>query len=405
MTLLDRVRGTAQSFSSLGDPVYWGLVVGGLLTQGRDTVRQNLLAELTILVVQVAALKMTSTRRVPALVLSVFTELVACATGIAPNVGIGAVVVCAANVYQRGERRRVRVVVAGADASASVFVVIAVIAVVPWALHWPAGPILGGAARARSPWETGLLLLFAIGLRANWNFVDTLVRGASQRAAEAEAAKDIAVAEERARIARELHDVVAHQMSVVVAQAQGAEAVVASDPDRARVALHTIAGTSRDALVELRRLLGIIRPDGSEQSGPSEPQPGLSDIEALERSGRAAGLEVQVVVDGPTDGVPPGVALSAYRVAQEALTNAVKHAPGARADVRVTVARGQVTISVVNGPGRRPSAELPGSRAGLAGMRERVDLFGGTLEAGPTPEHGWSVVAVFPTLEAPPRSE
>jgi signal transduction histidine kinase len=194
-------------------------------------------------------------------------------------------------------------------------------------------------------------------------------------------------------------------MSVVVAQAQGAEAVMVSDPDRARVALHTISGTTRDALVELRRLLGIIRPGGTDGAGLPKPQPGLSDIAALESTGRAAGLEVHVEIDGPAAGVLPGVALSAYRVAQEALTNAAKHAPGARADVRVVVGSGQVTISVVNGPGLRPSAELPGSRSGLAGMRERVDLFGGTLDAGPTPEGGWSVVARFPTLEAPPTSE
>jgi signal transduction histidine kinase len=405
MKLAERVREAGESFAGLGDPVYWALGIGLLLTQGRTPVRDNTVAEVAILMVQITALKMKSTRRAPALLLSVVTELVACATGVAPNIGIGAVVVCAANLYRNGEPRRVQVVVAGADVSGAVFGVIAVVSSVPWLLRWPAGAVFEGRARATSPWETALLLLFAIGLRANWNFIDTLVRGASQRAAEAEAAKDKAVAEERSRIARELHDVVAHQMSVVVAQAQGAEAVVGSDPTRARVALQTIAGTTREALVELRRLLGIVRQDRGESDARFDPQPGLIQLQVLAMTGKAAGLDVRIEVTGPFDTVPPAVALSVYRIAQEAITNAAKHAPGSRVDVGATVTGGSVEVSVVNGPGRHRSAGLPGAGAGLAGMRERVELFGGTLVVGPTTEGGWSVVARFPTLDTSPRSE
>ena len=183
-------------------------------------------------------------------------------------------------------------------------------------------------------------------------------------------------------------------MSVVVAQAQGAEAIVTADPPRALAALRTISSTTRDALVELRNLLSVVRHgDGADAV---VPQPALTDADALAASGRAAGLDLHVTVEGDPAVVPAGVSLSAYRVLQEAITNAAKHAAGSRVDARVSVGEGTVAVHVANGPRARSSAALAGSGAGLVGMQERVEMFGGTFTAGPTGEGGWLLRAMFP---------
>jgi signal transduction histidine kinase len=199
-------------------------------------------------------------------------------------------------------------------------------------------------------------------------------------------------AEERARIARELHDVVAHGMSVVALQAVGGRRMLDRNPEQAREAFDTIARVTSDCLEEMRRLLGILRAD--EDRTPLAPQPTLDQVAGLVQLARAAGAVVELTVCGDPRRLPPGVDLSAYRIAQEALTNARKHAPGARVGLRISYEESAVVVEVVDdGPG---CAGRPAPGHGLIGMRERVELFGGTLEAGPRSEGGFGVRARLP---------
>jgi signal transduction histidine kinase len=204
-------------------------------------------------------------------------------------------------------------------------------------------------------------------------------------------------AEERARIARELHDVVAHGMSVVALQAVGGRRVLDTDPGQAREAFDTIERVTKSCLEEMRRLLGIMRAD--DELIPLTPQPTLDQVSGLVEQARAAGAEVAVTVSGRPRHVPPGVDLSAYRIVQEALTNARKHAPGARLDLRIAYDDDSVQVEVVDdGPAQ---AVGPTRGHGLIGMRERVELFGGTLEAGPRSEGGFAVRARLPLGRVP----
>ncbi|PZE68717.1 sensor histidine kinase, partial [Curtobacterium sp. MCBD17_021] len=208
--------------------------------------------------------------------------------------------------------------------------------------------------------------------------------------------------EERARIARELHDVVAHSMSVVHMQAESAPYRVADLPAAARAEFATIAATSRTALREMRQLLGTLRGD---EDAERAPQPGLGDLDALVASTRAAGLSVVLDVDpgtAPGDGigdrsVDPVAQLTAYRVVQEALGNVVRHAPGADTAVTVTRQGSVLRVAVVNAAA--PDAPPPPADDGgygLAGMRSRVAALDGSLDAGPTPDGGFRVVAALP---------
>jgi signal transduction histidine kinase len=199
-----------------------------------------------------------------------------------------------------------------------------------------------------------------------------------------------AAAAERARIARELHDIIAHHLSVVVLHAAGARASGGADP----ATLEEIEHSGRQALNETRRLFGVLR-DPDEESGRA-PQPGISELPALAGRLRAAGLEVSLSIDGEHTALPPAVTVSAYRIVQEALTNVLKHAGPARAEVTVGCTDSAVTIEVTDdGPGN-PVPLAPGGGQGLAGMRERVALFGGELRAGPRPDGGFSVRARLP---------
>jgi signal transduction histidine kinase len=200
-----------------------------------------------------------------------------------------------------------------------------------------------------------------------------------------------AAAAERARIARELHDIIAHHLSVVVLHAAGARASGRADP----ATLEEIENSGRQALTETRRLFGVLRdPDG--ETGRA-PQPGIGELPALAGSLRAAGLEVSLSVDGDHTALPPAVNVSAYRIVQEALTNVLKHAGQARAEVTVGCADSAVIIEVADdGPGK-PAPSAPTGGQGLAGMRERVALFGGDLRAGPRPGGGFAVRARLPT--------
>jgi signal transduction histidine kinase len=207
-----------------------------------------------------------------------------------------------------------------------------------------------------------------------------------------------AVIEERMRIARELHDVVAHHMSVVSVQAGLAGYVFASDPATTRSALNTIAETSRLAQEELRRLLLVLRSGsgGIEQHRSDDAASGLARLDDLARRVRAAGVLVDIVVTGEARPLPAGPDLCAYRVIQESLTNVLKHAGPARVTVALGYGPAELTVRITD-DGRGPAAPAAGSGHGLIGMRERVRLYDGTLTAGPGPEGGFAVTLTLPT--------
>jgi signal transduction histidine kinase len=218
-----------------------------------------------------------------------------------------------------------------------------------------------------------------------------------QRVAAAEleraAATERAAADERARIARELHDVVAHSISVMVVQASGVRRLLAEGQEREREALLSVERIGREALAEMRRMLGVMRPD-EQQPLSLTPQPGLQHLDRLIQQVEQAGLPVHLRVEGPPVDLPAGIDLSAYRIVQEGLTNALKYAQGAHAEVVVRYVDDGVELEVADdGPGAN-GAELDGH--GLAGMRERVALFGGTLDAGPREGGGFVLRAQLP---------
>jgi signal transduction histidine kinase len=215
-------------------------------------------------------------------------------------------------------------------------------------------------------------------------------------ARDREVATREAVVAERGRIARELHDVVAHHMSVMVVQAEAARAVGGRDPGAANEALRQIEASGRTGLAEMRRLLEILK--SQEDGDGREPQPGLAQLGGLIEGMGSTGMLVESEVSGPPRPLPPGVDLSAYRIVQEALTNTLKHAGGPRAHVLVRYEPDAVEVEVVDdGPGP-PPAQANGASAGhgLIGMRERVQLFGGELDAGPRPGGGFRVWARLP---------
>jgi signal transduction histidine kinase len=256
---------------------------------------------------------------------------------------------------------------------------------------------------ASDPW--GEALLGAVVMFVAW-YVGRRVRLREQRAAElqreqAAEARRIVI-EERTRIARELHDVVAHRVSLMTVQAGAAKAVAAQDPEGALRAMGAVEDAGRQALDELRHLLGVLRPE-TDPDGLG-PQPGLADLPRLVEQTRGAGLDVSLDTDGVTAGLPARVDLFAYRIVQEALTNVLKHAgPGARTEVRLGTDRRGVVIEVIDDG--RGAAVLPGTNLddagarghGIVGMRERARLLGGTLDARPRPGGGFSVVAHLPT--------
>jgi signal transduction histidine kinase len=211
------------------------------------------------------------------------------------------------------------------------------------------------------------------------------------RADRLERAHESAVAEERARIARELHDVIAHSVSVMTVQAGAARLLLDDDPERARSSLLSVENTGRQALADMRRLLGILR--SADEGAALTPQPGIDDVPALVEQMRAAGLRAKLSIEGKRTQLAAGVDLTAYRIVQEALTNALKHAGPAPARVAVRYGRERLDVEVVNeGPLRGNGT--PGH--GLIGMRERVALYGGTLSAAPTAEGGFRVHAQLP---------
>ncbi len=235
--------------------------------------------------------------------------------------------------------------------------------------------------------------LVGVNQRTRHAYLSELESRAERLEREADQQARLAVAEERARIAREMHDVVAHHLAVMVALADGAAATLPTAPRRAAGVLTQVSATGRQALGEMRRLLGLLRSD----IGGRAPQPGLDDLDALTDRIRAAGVRVTLTREGLPGPAGPGAGLVVYRIVQEALTNTLKHAgPGASAEVRLRVGPAGADIEVVDDGAGRTARRPGGDRHGLTGMLQRAASYGGWLEAGPRTGPGWRVRAHLP---------
>ncbi len=247
---------------------------------------------------------------------------------------------------------------------------------------------------------TGLVVAAGI-LGRNIRNRRRLLASLQERTARLELERDqqgrLAAAAERARIARELHDVVAHNLTVMIALADGANYTLRDAPDEAQAALETASGTGRRALAEMRRLLGVLRDDGDGPEAGRDPQPGIAEVDRLVEQVRAAGLPVSYRVSPAVRTLPDGIQLTLYRIVQESLTNTLKHAgPSATADVEVSATEHDVRVSIADTgiPPSSASGPVNGSSgSGLKGMRERAAVYSGVVQAGPRPEGGWRVEA------------
>jgi signal transduction histidine kinase len=294
----------------------------------------------------------------------------------------------------------------------SVYLVLLLVSVITHPEELSLGDFVGNVA------IFGIAAVFGDSVRVRRAYTQTLEARAAdlERNQQTEAQK--AVAEERLRIARELHDVVAHAMSVVAVQSGVGAHVIDTDPAEAKRILENVKVTSREALDEMRRLLGVLRQQDADADGPSAapsvpsaggmdgalaPAPGLTGVESLAQGVREAGVPVTVTVTGDRVDVPRGVDLCAFRIVQEALTNVLKHAGPARAEVAVHYRPGSVAV-VVSDDGRGASAgsgKEAGGGHGLLGMRERVAVFGGELTTGPRVGGGFRVAATLPFEREP----
>lgn len=373
------------------------IVVGGVGHDGRAA--RIAVAPIVIGLCLVVALR----RRAPEkmLLLAIAMGVAQLAFGVRPTIANFAMLVITFTVATVGERWASRLALACSLCAAtlsqlrwpeqedmprswaeSLFLV--VVMTVPFVLAW----VLGDSMRTR---------------RA---YFDQLEERAARLEREREAQSKVAVAAERARIARELHDVVAHNVSVMVVQADGAAYVMDAAPDQARQALETISGTGRQALAEMRRLLGVLRTGDAPETGEYVPQPDVEQIEDLIEQVRTAGLAVDFKVEGTPRSLPSGVELTAYRIVQEALTNTRKHGgPDAGASVRLVYFDDGLGL-LVEDDGRGAAHELyedggaDGAGHGMIGMRERVGMVGGTLDAGPRPGGGFRISALLPLKAA-----
>jgi signal transduction histidine kinase len=267
-----------------------------------------------------------------------------------------------------------------------------------------------------SMWDSLLVgsIMFAGPSLIAWVFGDSMryrrayYTNLEDRAARLEAERDaqaqIAAAAERARIARELHDVVAHNVSVMVVQADGASYALGSDPDRARQALAAISATGRQALAEMRRMLGVLRRDEDGTEPGRAPLPGIGHLGELLEQTRATGLAVSFTVEGVPQPLPDGAALAAYRIVQESLTNTRKHGgPRATAEVTLRYLEDALLLRIAD-DGRGAAAASDGAGHGLTGMRERVAVYGGWVQAGPRPSGGYHVAALLPLVAPAPQA-
>ena len=334
-----------------------------------------------VAVVLAGTLPLLLRRRAPLLVFGWVALLffVTAVSGPGPYAG-AAVLVAMYTVAASCARRQL----VAAAAALEVGVVFAVLRVATGA-HWLPGIVFG----------TGLVAAaVAAGLYAatRRDYLEQLQERAVRL--ERERVQEIALsaAAERGRLAREMHDIVAHHLTVMVALSEGAVASAAASPERALEAMRAVSATGRRALSDTRGLLGVLREDAPGGAGPAEPVPALAELDALVRRVREAGLPVTVEVTGAAGDLPAGVQLTVYRLVQEALTNTLKHAgSGASATVRLGFSDDEVRVDVED-DGSGASA-AGGSGRGLTGMRERVQAFGGDVRAGPRAPYGWHVSA------------
>jgi signal transduction histidine kinase len=269
------------------------------------------------------------------------------------------------------------------------------------AVRWPL---------TRSWVETFILLsgsvaasfLLGVNIRHRRNSLSALTDRAEQLERERDQQARIAAAAERTRIAREMHDVVAHSLSVMVTLSEGAALKQAAEPERASMAMRQVSATGHQALDEMRRLLGVLRTEDAPES--RQPQPGMAQIEGLFDQVRATGLAAGLTVTGMPAAMPPGAGLTVYRIVQEALTNTLKHAAGpTRISVAIAYRPDSVTVDAHDDGARRHVRPEPKTAGhGLTGMRERAAVYGGAVSAGPGPAGGWHVHAHLPmTTPAP----
>ncbi|WNM38328.1 histidine kinase [Micromonospora halotolerans] len=278
----------------------------------------------------------------------------------------------------------------------------------PGPAPWWAGALYYGLV-------TGAVWLVGLNVRTRRLYVVSLEERATTLEREREAEARAAVAEERTRIARELHDVVAHSMAVMIVQADGVRFTIDRDPDTAREAAKVVADTGRQALEEMRRLVGVLRepsrpepaaapaaPDAALDAEPAHRRPALIELPDLLDRFRAAGLRITDTATGTPVALPPGLELTVYRVVQESLTNALKHAGvGAAVELRYDWSADAVVVRAVDdGRGRPVVRPAPSGGHGLVGMRERVGVYDGSLAAGPTLGGGWRVEARLPLPSA-----
>jgi signal transduction histidine kinase len=266
-----------------------------------------------------------------------------------------------------------------------------VLGLIPWCLWLIADiPNLDGPASSIVVFTAAVIAVDSIGsrLRALHSLATQTERAEAERARRA-------VLEERTRIARELHDVVAHHMSLIAVRAETAPYRLTGLSESAQAEFSALSEVAREALAEMRRLLGVLRHD---QPAALAPQPQLSDLPALVDAARQAGAPVEFSAPTALGQVPAGVGVCAYRIVQESLSNASQHAPGAPITVSVDTGRGAVLLRVANGPSGHPAPNGTEHRTGhgLTGMHERVALLGGSLTAGPAPDGGFVVSAVLP---------
>jgi signal transduction histidine kinase len=255
--------------------------------------------------------------------------------------------------------------------------------------HWISVGLVAFAGSSLAAWVLGDSMRYRRGYYA------ALEDRAARLERERDAQAQIAAAAERARIARELHDVIAHNVSVMVVQADGASYALDSSPERARQALGAIASTGRTALAEMRRMLGVLRSD--DDTTGVVPLPGIEQLGELLEQTRASGLAVSFTVQGVPGPLPGGLALAAYRIIQESLTNTRKHGgPQASAQVLLRYCEDVMMLQITDDG--RGAAEADGAGHGLTGMRERVALYHGTLHAGPRPGGGYQVTARLPVV-------
>jgi signal transduction histidine kinase len=254
---------------------------------------------------------------------------------------------------------------------------------------------IGIAATDPEGISVGGLAFFLLVFGGTWLF-GRAIRRRRQSERHLERRAEVAVAEERARIARELHDIVAHAISVIVVQARGGRRALADSTEEASASFDAIESTGELALTEMRRLLGMLR--ASDEEIARAPQPSIAHVGELVEQIRATGLPVELSVHGEASELPPGVDVSAYRIIQEALTNALKHAGPARARVLISYEPDELAIEIVDDGAGDTSPTVGGH--GVIGMRERVSVFGGDLAAGPRPEGGYALRARLPLASA-----